>query len=161
MFKDHGYSYNSVNKERFDTEYLSFELSKDRNSVPGQIEIQPKEVLLFCEKYSSYYRTLNQKIYEFCHLGKTVTVWGIAGKGVSLLTNIDNSEQIPYAIDINPSKNGMYVPKCGVQIYTPDALLNSDQLLPDVIILTNRLYKNEIEEVVNNTFYKQVEYIFA
>jgi len=161
MFKDHGYSYNSVNKERFDTEYLSFELSKHRNSMLGQIDIQPKEVLLFCEKYSSYYRTLNQKIYEFFHLGKTVTVWGVAGKGVSLLTNINNSEHIPYAIDINPRKSGMYVPKCGVQIYTPNALLNSDQLLPDVVILTNRLYKNEIEKVVNNTFHTQVEYIFA
>ena len=104
---------------------------------------------------------MNNKISKYRKNGKIVAVWGVAGKGVSLLTNMASENGIEYAIDINPDKNQMYVPKSGIQIFNPRALINSEHSLPDIIFITNQLYQKEIQKVVMDTFNKHVEFVFA
>jgi len=168
LFSDHGYKFNAINKDRFNTEYLSVELSKMNNGMNNylkargwDIDVSASDLLSFCKKYSFYYDEMNNKISKYRKEGKIVAVWGVAGKGVSLLTNMVSENGIKYAIDINPDKNQMYVPKSGIQIFNPRTLINSEHSLPDIIIIINQLYQKEIQKVVMDTFNKRVEFVIA
>jgi hypothetical protein len=48
---------------------------------------------------------------------------------------------ISYVVDINPRKTGRFVPGAGQRIIEPNELR---ELLPDVVVLMNELYREEI-----------------
>ena len=48
-------------------------------------------------------------------------MWGAGARGVTLL-NMLNDSRIEYAVDINPRKQGKYVPGTGQQIVEPTFL---------------------------------------
>jgi hypothetical protein len=48
---------------------------------------------------------------------------------------------ISLIVDVNPRKSGRFVPSSGQQIVEPNSLR---QLYPDVIILMNAIYRDEI-----------------
>ena len=73
-------------------------------------------------------------------------MWGAGARGVTLL-NILNDSRIQYAVDINPNKQGKYVPGTGQKIVEPKSLL---KLKPDYIILANPTYQNEINQIIRN-----------
>jgi hypothetical protein len=52
--------------------------------------------------------------------------------------------QIKYAVDINPRKQGMYVPGSGQQIVRPEFLRDYQ---PDVIVVMNPIYRHEIQQL--------------
>ena len=56
---------------------------------------------------------------------------------------LNATEQIEYAVDISPRKHGKDMGGTGQQIVAPKDL---EQLKPDVIILTNPVYENEIKD---------------
>ena len=49
-------------------------------------------------------------------------------------------------VDINPNKQGMYIPGTSQSIVPPEFL---KEFKPDVIIIMNPVYKNEIQETIN------------
>ncbi|MGA2767350.1 MAG: methyltransferase domain-containing protein [Candidatus Bathyarchaeia archaeon] len=91
------------------------------------------------EKYSSRLKQLLNK-------GKRVVIWGAGSRGVTLL-NILKDPRIEYAVDINPRKQGKYVPGTGQKIVEPKFLLTHQ---PDYIILANAAYENEIRHIISN-----------
>jgi hypothetical protein len=90
------------------------------------------------EKYSSGVKQLLNK-------GKRVVIWGAGARGVTLL-NILKDPRIEYAVDINPRKQGKYVPGTGQRIVEPKFLLDYQ---PDYIILANPAYENEIRQIIS------------
>lgn len=90
------------------------------------------------EKYSSRVRQLLNK-------GKRVVLWGAGARGVTLL-NILKDPRIEYAVDINPRKQGKYVPGTGQKIVEPKFLLKHQ---PDYIILANPAYEDEIRQIIS------------
>jgi SAM-dependent methyltransferase len=73
--------------------------------------------------------------------GKRVVIWGSGSKGVSFLTGIPGAEGVSHAVDINPYRHGYFMPKTGQEIVGPQHLRD---LSPDVIVVMNRVYLNEI-----------------
>jgi hypothetical protein len=55
------------------------------------------------------------------------------------------TDQIRYVVDINPRKQGKYVPGTGQQIVAPEFLR---EYRPEVLILANTVYKSEIQKTV-------------
>ena len=72
---------------------------------------------------------------------KRVVAWGAGSKGVTFLNILETKDQIPYIVDINPRKKGMFVAGSGQEIIDPDSLAD---FKPDIVILMNPIYKDEI-----------------
>lgn len=73
--------------------------------------------------------------------GKTAVIWGSGSKGVSFLTTLGLGDEIAAAVDINPHRQGYFMPATGHRIVGPQDLA---QLKPDVVIVMNPIYRQEI-----------------
>jgi len=76
--------------------------------------------------------------------GRTI-LWGAGAKGVSFLNMLKVRDEIDFVVDINPHKEGKHIPGAGHKIVTPRSLLNAP---PSTVIVTNRIYENEIRKQV-------------
>ncbi|MFQ1701367.1 class I SAM-dependent methyltransferase [Loktanella agnita] len=75
--------------------------------------------------------------------GKRVAIWGGGSKGVSFLTTNDLAAEIAQVIDINPFKQGKYLPGTGHRVSGPDDLHAAP---PDTVIVMNPIYLPEIRD---------------
>ena len=73
--------------------------------------------------------------------GRKVVIWGASSKGVAFLTSLRNGDLVEYAVDINPHKQGRFLPGAGQEIVGPDFL---EGYGPDLVIPMNPIYIEEI-----------------
>jgi hypothetical protein len=73
--------------------------------------------------------------------GKTAVVWGAGSKAVGFLTTLGLAEEVAAVVDINPHKQGTYLPGSGHLIVGPSALR---ELRPDTVVVMNPVYVPEI-----------------
>ncbi len=73
--------------------------------------------------------------------GKRVAIWGGGSKGVSFLTTNDLGAEVAQVIDINPFKQGKYLPGTGHLVSSPESLKDAP---PDTVIVMNPIYLPEI-----------------
>jgi hypothetical protein len=73
--------------------------------------------------------------------GKKVVLWSALSKAVSFLTTTKVGGAIEYAVDINPQRQGRYLPVTGQQIMPPQFLADYQ---PDCVILMNPIYVREV-----------------
>jgi len=78
--------------------------------------------------------------------GKRVAIWGSGSKGVSFLTTLGLGEEVGAVVDINPFRQGKFMPGTGHEIVAPSAL-QEDR--PDIIIIMNAIYRDEIGTMLN------------
>lgn len=84
-------------------------------------------------------------------------IWGASTKGVifSLLCQ-RNGFQINTAVDINPAKQGRYLPVTGVKVLSPEDFMKSKA--NSVIYVMNSNYYAEIKDMTKNSFeYRKVD----
>jgi hypothetical protein len=75
--------------------------------------------------------------------GRRVAIWGAGSKGVAFLTTLASGDEVAYAVDINPYKQGKYLAGTGHEVLGPDAL---GERPPELVIAMNAVYVNEIGE---------------
>ena len=75
--------------------------------------------------------------------GERLVVWGAGSKGVMFLGWL--GERIDHAVDLNPRKHGRYVAGSGQEILAPEHLRD---LAPDVILVMNAVYRDEIAATI-------------
>lgn len=74
--------------------------------------------------------------------GRRVALWGASSKAVGFLSTLGlTHEQAPAVVDINPHKQGTYLPTSGSKIIGPQDLAADP---PDVVVLMNPIYRQEI-----------------
>lgn len=86
----------------------------------------------------NHWRNLIQSVVD---AGQQVVLWGGGSKAVAFLTTLKITEEIEYAVDINPLKHGTFLPATGQQVIAPDTLR---QLSPKLVIAMNPIYLEEI-----------------
>ncbi len=91
-----------------------------------------------CGKAIRYWRSF---VEERAAKGQRVVLWGSGSKGVSFLTTLRLMDEIEYVVDINPFRQGKFMPGTGQQIVGPDFLPNYK---PDCVIVMNPIYVDEI-----------------
>jgi SAM-dependent methyltransferase len=74
-----------------------------------------------------------------------VGFWGAGAKGTTFLNVVPNASSIPWVIDSNPRKQGMFVPGTGQPILAPSALGSLDA---GSIIVLNPMYRNEMAQML-------------
>lgn len=79
--------------------------------------------------------------------GRCAAVWGAGAKGVTLLNILHIApDLVPYVVDINPDKQGKYVPGTGQRIVSP---AQAARLGVDVVFVMNPNYRAEIEAMAS------------
>jgi len=94
----------------------------------------------------------SQKIKQLKETQRFSAIWGGASKGVIFsLLMARSGENIDLVIDINPAKQGLYLPATGLQVQPPQFV--SEQLAPgSEIFLMNKNYLNEVQQLTANQF---------
>lgn len=103
-----------------------------------------KSVLSFAEKSLSHIAEIRQKINRLLDQGKKIVVWGAGARGVTFL-NLVKEDRILYVVDINPKKQGMYIPGTGQKIVHPEFLR---EYKPEIVVVINPFYIDEIKDMV-------------
>merc|ERR1711969_211963 len=89
--------------------------------------------------------TVRKKWKEFVETrhaaGKRVAIWGGGSKGVSFCTTDGLGPMLSHVVDINPYKQGKYLPGAGLRVSAPEDLAAEP---PDTVIVMNPVYLPEI-----------------
>ena len=97
------------------------------------------------ERFRASYRPAvdgwRRRLDEAARRGERTVLWGSGSKGVSFLTTVGLGDQIAAAVDINPYRQGKYMPGTGHRIVGPDDL---PALRPDRVVVMNPIYRQEI-----------------
>jgi SAM-dependent methyltransferase len=137
-------------EETFHGQYLIIEaqlgVGEGRNN---QVEkrVLSNLVSQFAHEYQNKIEYWRESLASLVQSDQKVVAWGSGSKGVTFLNVVATLKEIPYIVDINPRKHGCYVAGGGQRIVSPDFLLS---YRPDVIILMNPVYENEIRDTVKN-----------
>ena len=103
-----------------------------------------RDVTAFKTRFDHKVQTWNHKLHEMSRKRQRVVVWGAGSKGVTFLNLLEQQDQVEYVVDINPRKQGMYIPGTGQKIVPPE-LLRVYQ--PDVVCIMNAIYTDEIRQM--------------
>jgi SAM-dependent methyltransferase len=83
-----------------------------------------------------------ERIRSIHERGRRAVLWGSGSKGVAFLTTLAIREEVEHVVDINPFRQGMYMPGTGQRIVAPESLREHR---PDVVIVMNPIYRDEIQ----------------
>jgi hypothetical protein len=136
--------------EIFDSIYIdATPKTRKKSSIKPDSKTEAGEIkdciTSFAAKSTSMIKKYSGRVKQLLNKRKRVVMWGAGARGVTLL-NILKDPRIEYAVDINPLKQGKYVPGTGQKIVDPKFLLDYQ---PDHIILANPAYENEIKQIIN------------
>ena len=98
----------------------------------------------------SYLEEAKKKFYEIIKNAEHVCIWGASGKGVLVLSEFSEEllEKVKFVIDINPTKQGKYLPLSGKLVASPNILKNHKGQL--FVIVMNEIYQNEIKKNISS-----------
>ena len=98
-------------------------------------------VALFEPRVQAALAAWRERLAAWRAAGRRVVLWGGGSKGVAFLTTLGLGEEVGYVVDINPYKQGMYMPGSGHEVVAPAFL---EAYRPDVVIVMNPIYTEEI-----------------
>lgn len=140
--------------ETYEGQFLSIEAKSGQGGLrmasdPGNnLEDIRSDAAGFGDKYRAKIKAWALHLESLADAGLQAVIWGAGSKGVTFLNALETRDQIKYAVDINPRKHGLYVSGSGQQIISPDSLRDHQ---PDIVIVMNPIYVDEIREYVRNT----------
>ena len=109
---------------------------------PGMLE---PDLSVRVERFAAAYRakvaTWRLRLDELGQRGLRTVLWGAGSKGVSFVNTLAVGEAVAALVDLNPHKQGRFVPGTGHQVIAPAALTYRP---PDVVIILNPQYRDEI-----------------
>ncbi|MGV8121192.1 MAG: class I SAM-dependent methyltransferase [Candidatus Xenobiia bacterium LiM19] len=93
-------------------------------------------------------KAARRRLVEKLSSHRDILIWGASGKGAIFLSDLPGymRKRVKCAIDINPSKQGSFLPYSGKRIVSP-AFLKSIRDRPTIIIM-NEVYQHEIEQQI-------------
>nr|WP_321356776.1 class I SAM-dependent methyltransferase [uncultured Draconibacterium sp.] len=152
LFKLAGFEVLDVYLE-YDEQYLFIEAKTPQTLSPKVHRIEEstkqlrKYVDEFIEKISYQLISYKKLLQNLKDQNKKVALWGGGSKSVGFLTHFDEMKVIKHVVDINPHMQGNYIPGIGIQYVHPNTLCS---FKPDIIIIMNAIYKNEIERTLQD-----------
>ncbi len=135
----------------YDQQYLFIEarpvstLSEKVHPLEESTDEIKSSVDQFVLKINKHLSEWRDKLIQLKNENKKTVIWGGGSKSVGFLTQFDDLKIIEHVVDINPHMQGNYIPGIGIQYISPDKLT---EVLPDVIIIMNGIYKNEIKKML-------------
>jgi hypothetical protein len=143
----------------YDGQYILLEakpanhLRKNEHPLSENIDTLTDWVIGFERTYPSVLHHWETQLYRFKQKSKRVVIWGGGSKGVAFLNVVDVSAIIEYVVDINPFRQQTFMAGTGQRIVAP-TFLKSYQ--PDVVIVMNAIYREEVRCELNRLGLKPV-----
>lgn len=150
VFAHAGFEVLAVNDE-YEGQFLSIEAKPAATGAampvesPEDLTALSRDVHAFGQKYREKIGIWEERLTDLASSGRRAVVWGSGSKGVTFLNTIHVGSLIDYVVDINPRKQGMFVPGGGQQIVGPDEL---QRVQPEVVIVMNPIYQAEIASML-------------
>ena len=114
-------------------------------SEPLPEEETAAEVVALAERFSAAFdearRHWQDRLGAARGRAARTVIWGAGSKGVGFLSMLGVADEVDYAIDVNPGKQGMFMPGTGHEIASPDRLADRP---PDLVVVMNPVYVDEI-----------------
>lgn len=133
----------------FDDQYVVVTARARRPGEGGTLELEetPAEITelaaSFAERVDQARERWTGVLQAVRERGDRAVIWGAGSKGVGFLSNLGLSDQIVYAVDMNPAKHGMFMPGTGQEIVAPSKLVD---IRPSVVVVMNPAYRDEIAD---------------
>lgn len=70
-----------------------------------------------------------------------VVAWGAGQRAINFLNRFDLENEVAFVVDINPQRQGMFLPRTGFKVEPPERLV---EYHPDIVLITNPTYGAEI-----------------
>jgi hypothetical protein len=99
------------------------------------------DVRRFQDRYKAKIDEWSDVLRSVQQSGNRMVIWGSGSKGVTFLNSLGITWSIPYAVDINPRKHGLFIPGTAQQVVPPEFL---GEFRPDIVVIMNRIYEDEI-----------------
>lgn len=147
IFADNGFAVQRI-EEVYGGQFLTIEAKPvagdGESAVESDVSLEGLDELVqvFSSSYQDKLHTWQTNLKTMRENGQKVVIWGSGSKGVTFLNALQTADDIAYAVDINPRKQGKFVAGSGQQIVAPDFLTDYQ---PDVVLIMNPLYQAEIE----------------
>lgn len=132
-------------------QYLMIEAIRSASDVPAPVPAGSK-VQALAEKVDRFAKTVpaqhtawKKRLGDWAEQGQKVVLWGSGSKAVSFLTTLGITDELQFVVDINPHRQGMFMPGTGHAIVSPDFL---SSYKPDRVIIMNPIYREEIAKML-------------
>ncbi len=141
--------------EAFGGQYLWLEATLGGDGRSGPSPLPPvdspadtlRDIGAFVKRFRARKEQTYDRIMSYVRSGERCVVWGAGAKGVTLLNTLRLTPgEVELVVDVNPSKQGKYVPGTGQEIVSPERLTSSR---PGAILVMNPNYLAEIRGAVN------------
>jgi SAM-dependent methyltransferase len=137
----------------FGQQYLAIEASPRTYSTairPFSHSLEVQKLSRVVERFRLHFREAVEqwaRFLEYAHAeGRKVVLWGAGAKAVTFLNTIPGTSRIASVVDLNPRKQGSFVPGTGHQVIAPASLT---AIQPDILITLNPVYEGEIRRIAS------------
>ena len=109
-------------------QYLMIEAVRSANPAPlaPVVELEIRAVAEKVDRFSKAVPALHagwkKRLNAWAKQGGKVVLWGSGSKAVSFLTTLGITDELQFVVDINPHRQGMFMPGTGHAIVSPDFL---------------------------------------
>jgi hypothetical protein len=123
------------------------EAVRSAKGAPAKSKAMPETKALaqlvdgFAETVPEQHAAWKKRLAGWKQQGHKVVLWGSGSKAVSFLTTLGITDELQFVVDINPHRQGMFMPGTGHSIVSPDFLTDYK---PDRVIIMNPIYREEI-----------------
>jgi SAM-dependent methyltransferase len=147
LFRANGFEVLNLSTE-YEGQYLTIEARSARAPVvqeplkeEGDLEVLAGLVESFPHRFQEQRRVWEERLGRYREQRLRVVLWGAGSKAVAFLSTLDAEHVISHGVDINPYRQGHYLPGSGLPIVAPSLLRDCR---PDVVIIMNPIYRDEI-----------------
>ena len=133
---------------RFDDQYIiQYAKPEARPSMPRfaleqDLEEMHQLAARFPQRVKEVQDNWRARVRSAWKEGQRIVLWGGGSKGVSFVTTLGLTEEIAAVVDINPYKQGKFMPGTGHPVIAPMALIDQP---PDLVVVMNPIYVREIQ----------------
>jgi len=147
LFRRCGFEVLELSRE-YDDQYLL--IAARPSTTPAAGEPLPEEddldeLRLGVKGFRAGYQQLTDRwrreLADLRARGGKAVIWGSGSKGVSFISNLDVSDEVVAAVDVNPHKWGKFMVGSNHEIVSPQALTT---IRPDLVVAMNPIYLGEI-----------------
>ncbi len=147
LFRDCGFAVDDV-RLAFEDQYVLLEAriaAEGPSGAPGAVEESPQALRELADRYATRVtaetRAWAERIRAARSRGERVAIWGSGSKCVAFLSETGTADAVDAVVDINPHRQGRYLPGTGIVVSAPEALAVAP---PDLVVVMNAAYVGEI-----------------
>jgi hypothetical protein len=129
----------------YDDQYLMIEARPQAERHPLALEESPAELAVLARRFAgevpARLSALKARLDAWEKGGRTVVFWGSGSRATALANLVRLRDQVACFVDINPHRQGTFVPGTGHAIVAPADLTARR---PDTVVVLNPIYRDEV-----------------